>query len=82
MTTGTSGVVSAFSNEMIWGVFLEDNFSTLYAPGSGFTSISGQEAASLLEFKNVTQTGTQTATGTNGDGSNNWIGLVFGLKTQ
>ena len=82
MTTGTSGVVSAFSNEMIWGVFLEDNFSTLYAPGSGFTSISGQEAASLLEFKNVTQTGTQAATGTNGDGSNNWIGLVFGLKTQ
>ena len=80
MTTGTSGVASAFANEMIWGVFLEDNYSSNYTPGSGFTSISGQEAASLLEYKNVAQTGTQSATGTNGNGTNNWIGLVFGLK--
>ncbi|MBZ5660224.1 MAG: choice-of-anchor D domain-containing protein [Acidobacteriia bacterium] len=81
MTTGTSGVASATANEMIWGVFEEDNYSTPYTAGSGYTSISGQEAVSLLEFKNVTQTGVQTATGTNGVGVNNWIGLIFGLKT-
>ena len=80
MTTGTSGLFSSVPKEMIWGIFLEDNYSTLYAPESGFTNFYGQEAASLLEYRNVTQTGIQTATGTNGDGSNNWIGAIVGLK--
>jgi hypothetical protein len=80
MTTGTSGVASAVAVEMIWGVFLEDNYSTPYASGSGFTLLSGQEAVSLLEFENVSQTGTWTAAGTNGDGANNWIGMIFGLR--
>ena len=48
MSTGTSGVASAVPNEMIWGVFLEDNYSTPFAPslwlhfhfraGSGFSA--------------------------------------------
>ena len=80
MTTGTSGIFSSVPKEMIWGIFLEDNYSTPYAPESGFTNLSGQEAVSLLEYKNVTQTGIQSATGTNGNGSNNWIGAVIGLK--
>ncbi|MGO9640153.1 MAG: beta strand repeat-containing protein [Candidatus Acidiferrales bacterium] len=80
MTTGTSGVASAVAAEMIWGVFLEDNYSTPYAPGSGFTSLSGQEAVSLLEYENVSQTGTWTAAGTNGVSANNWIGVIFGLR--
>ena len=81
MTTGTSGKASTTANEMIWGMFMEDNFSTPYTPGAGYTNFSGQEAVSLLEYKNVTATGTQTATGTNGVGADNWIGLIFGLKT-
>src|SRR5271169_6550227 len=80
MSTGNSGLSSSVPNEMIWGIFLEDNYSSLYAPESGFTNFSGQEGASLLEYRNVTQTGMQTATGTNGNGSNNWIGAVIGLK--
>src|SRR5208283_2316834 len=80
MTTGTSGVASAVAAEMIWGVFLEDNYSTPYAPGSGFTSLSGQEAVSLLEYENVSQSGTWTAVGTNGVSANNWIGVIFGLR--
>ena len=80
MTTGTSGLFSSVPKEMIWGIFLEDNYSTPYAPGSGFTNLSGQEAASLIEYKNVTTTGTQTAVGTNGFGSNKWIGAVVGLR--
>ena len=80
MSTGISGIFSSVPNEMIWGIFLEDNYSTPYAPGSGFFNLSGQEAASLLEDKSVTQTGIQTAVGTNGNGTNNWIGAVIGLK--
>lgn len=80
MTTGTSGVFSSVPKEMIWGIFLEDNYSTVYTPQSGFTNFSGQEAASLLEYKNVTTTGIQSATGTNGNGANNWIGAIIGLK--
>ena len=80
MSTGTSGIYSAVPKEMIWGIFLEDNYSTPYAPASGYTNLSGQEAVSLIEYKNVTQTGIQTVTGTNGNGSNNWIGAVIGLK--
>lgn len=80
MTTGSSDLPTAFPNEMVWGVFLEDNYSTIYAPGPGFTSVSGQEAVSLIEYKNVTQTGKQSALATNGRGSNNWIGAVFALK--
>ncbi len=81
MTTGNSGLASTTANEMIWAIFLEDNYSTPYTPDPAYTSISGQEAVSLVEFKNVYATGIQSATGTNGVGANNWMSVIFGLKT-
>ncbi len=81
MSTGDSGLASTTANEMVWGMFMEDAFSTPYTPQAGFTNFSGQEAVSLLEYKNVNSTGIQSATGTNGVAINNWIGLIFALKT-
>ncbi|MBZ5642597.1 MAG: choice-of-anchor D domain-containing protein [Acidobacteriia bacterium] len=81
MSTGNSGLASTTANEMVWGMFMEDAFSTPYTPAAGFTNFSGQEAVSLLEYKNVNSTGIQSATGTNGVAINNWIGLIFALKT-
>ncbi|MGH9678427.1 MAG: hypothetical protein ACRD4Y_00590, partial [Candidatus Acidiferrales bacterium] len=51
MATGDSGVMTTVPNEMIFGIFMEDYYSTPYTPESGFTNLSGQEAASLLETR-------------------------------
>ncbi len=73
----TSGIPSQ-SGEMVLGIFLGQVPETPWTAGSGWTSITGQEAVSLFEYQNITSGGAQTATAA-GNVSNNWLGFIFGF---
>ncbi len=80
MKTSLSGFPST-SNEMIWGLFLTDTPATPFTPAQGWSSISGQEAVSELEWKLMSPE-KQQPSATNGNDAANWLGIVIGLKTQ
>jgi hypothetical protein len=83
--TGTGAVLSvtpgtpAVANEMIWGIFLCPSPATPWTPGSGWKSVSGQEAVSQSIYQNTSSGPIQTPK-VKAFVSVNWIGFAIGFR--
>ena len=83
--TGTGATLSvtsgtpAVANEMIWGIFLCPFPGTAWTVGSGWTSVSGQEAVSQSIYQNISS-GPVVTPNVIASTSVNWIGFAIGFK--
>jgi hypothetical protein len=74
----TSGMPTV-ANEMMWGVFLVPSPAGPWTPGSGWTSVSDQEAVSESLYQNISN-GAAQIPNLRATPSVSWVGFAFGFK--